>query len=156
MSGRIRKSLWWTAAIAVAVALVACLDPTPYVLPASPAADAGPPPPDSGDAEADAVPPCEACLHAPSAPGPGCGDVIAICVDDAKCNAALACASSDGCFERGSLSQLISCGLPCATDAGILAQNDPALEKAYRVFQCAGSACAAPCGLAHASDAASD
>ena len=138
------------------ILLVACLDATPYTMP--------PPTNDGGatrtidaaeDADA-AMTTCRACLGAPDAPGPGCGDELAACQADPKCGAALACALADGCFDRGSLGQLVVCGLPCAKAAGIVSNDDPAVTQAFNFLHCAGTTCVTPCHLASTDASLSD
>ena len=140
----------------VGILLVACLDATPYTMP-PPANDGGANPTidaaEDGDA---ATTTCRACLGAPDAPGPGCGDELAACQADPKCGAALACALADGCFDRGSLGQLVVCGLPCAKAAGIVSNDDPALTQAFDLFHCAGTTCVTPCHLASTDASLSD
>jgi hypothetical protein len=129
-----------------ALAIVACLDPSPYTMPAS-ASDAAPPLDASRDGDAAIVTTCTTCLQTPDTPGPGCADEVAACKASAKCNVALECALANACFERGSLEKLVACGLPCAQDAGIVSNDDPALSQAYDLFHCAGTTCGGPCHL---------
>lgn len=89
---------------------------------------------------------CQACLTAPDQPGPGCATELAACKANAECAAAMACAFAKACFDRGSLSALISCGYPCAVEAGITL-TDPAINLAYNLFQCAGKTCGVQCQL---------
>jgi hypothetical protein len=131
------------------------LDATPVTL--APQPDSSPPPADAfaeavQDASRDsrqveaAPDPCMTCLFAPDDAGPGCGNEFTACKASPKCGAAMQCAFANGCFDKGSQGALISCGAPCATQAGITL-TDPAIDLAYACFQCAAGACGPACHL---------
>ncbi len=128
------------------VAATACLDFTPnYVgapdaAPPDPVIDAGPDAPD-----VDTRPSCQRCIETPDTPGPGCADELTTCLADPLCKAAYACILANGCLTKGSRQKVILCGLPCAEDAGIITQNEPAAIEILDVASCASRACAPSC-----------
>jgi hypothetical protein len=147
------------AVLASVVALgasVACLDVTPvtvsspsFVDDASPSVDA---PADvtadsAMDQRADAADLCLACLNTPDDGGVGCGTEVGACFNNPECAGALTCAQAKGCFENTSLKQIIACGYPCASEAGIISLNDPAVTLAFAVFQCVAGPCGVACNI---------
>lgn len=142
-----QAALLAAAATGATVAFVACLDATPVtVAPLDASADAlgGMAP----DARPDArLTPCVRCIETPDQPGPGCGNELSTCMANTECAHALDCAIANGCFDLGSSGALISCGYPCAQEAGISTLNDPAITLAYGVFMCAAAACGPACHL---------
>jgi hypothetical protein len=102
-----------------------CVDTSPLTYVAS---DASPKP--SG-------PDCAVCLRRPNTPGPGCANEFVACSGSASCKATIACVLAVGCLERASQVEFVSCSLPCAKEAGILAENDPNLQLGMAVFTCA-------------------
>ena len=135
-------------------ALSACLDMTPIEFaPAVP--EAAPPPPPIIDAgpdvpDVDTRPPCELCLESPDQPGPGCADELAACRADTKCKATYDCVLANGCLTKGSQKKMILCGLPCAENAGILTQDEPAAVLVLKVVACVQGACASACKVGDA------
>jgi hypothetical protein len=114
------------ALIAVSlVGLHACLDTNaidfvPAPLTTLPPADAG------TDAEdADLRRPCQRCAEAPDEPGPGCGSAIAACVADPVCALVYQCALAKGCLEKADQHDSVTCGVPCAEEAGVRTTTDP-------------------------------
>lgn len=134
--------LFRTVAAVVLVGIVcpACLDPTPIIV----KKDASTAP---GDATADANvhPACRACLEAPSSPGPGCGDDFDKCGSTGTCRQIYDCALKKDCFFKASVNASISCGVPCAVQAGTTNQHDPSIGAILSLAACAHQACASVC-----------
>lgn len=136
----------------VVAGVAACLDMSPNnFVPAvqeaepPPIVDAGPDVPD-----VDMRPPCEQCIESPDQPGPGCADELAACRADPRCNATYDCVIAHSCLTRGSQRRIILCGLPCAQDAGIIAQDDPAAVLVLAVVACLQTACPSECKITDA------
>jgi hypothetical protein len=123
----------------VLAAPAACLDATPiFVAPPDASVD------DAG-AETSLAEACRQCIEAPDTPGPGCGKEMQACDQLPGCKAAIECTFAAGCFTLGSASKVVVCGLPCATEAGILTGTDPAIPAATNVFNCSTTTCAPAC-----------
>ena len=138
--------------IGVVAGAAACLDMSPNnFVPAEqeaeppPVRDAGPDVPD-----VDMRPPCIQCLEAPDQPGPGCADELADCRADPKCSATYDCVLAKSCLTKGEQKKIILCGLPCAQEAGIIAQDDPAAVLILGVVGCIQSACPSQCKIGDA------
>ena len=96
------------------------------------------------DIAPDAPRPCEVCMYAPSDPGPGCSDVIAVCAADPPCKATMECAIAARCLELNGQGAIIDCGTPCGRDAG-LDLSSPSLNYVFAVVECAQDACGPIC-----------
>ncbi len=145
---RLRMALILAMSTAIAGAsAAACLDFAPnYVAPP----DAAPPPPPPMDAGPDAPdvdnrPSCQQCIETPDTPGPGCHDELAACLVDPLCKSAYECILENGCLTKGTRQKVIICGLPCAEDAGIITQTEPAAVEILNVASCASKACQTSC-----------
>jgi len=134
------------------VTVTACVDTTPFYVPPEDASPPPPPPVDAGpDApDVDTRSSCQRCIETPDMPGPGCGDELAICLADPKCKGTYDCMLARGCLTKADQRKIILCGLPCAAEAGIVSQNEPAADEIYTVATCAESACPGPCGIGDA------
>jgi len=121
----------------------ACVDTTPTIVA------------DAATEAADAAPAASACVACVTGPA-GCGSKLEVCRADTKCRSALSCALDRNCFGLGEVSALINCGYPCATTAGILTTDEPALRLAFSVFSCAATTCARECKYRTSADAAPD
>jgi hypothetical protein len=129
MSARVLLCIGIALASAVA-ALFACVDVTPiYVAPR----DAG------FLAEAS----CTVCLEDPS----GCDDTIEKCRVDPRCAPVLGCVEQTHCFDRPTLDDKLTCGLPCAVEGGITSTNDPTIQYLLDVIKCGQTKCAIACNL---------
>lgn len=171
------------AAAAAAVAGVACLDLTPIVYEAPSGDDAVAPMPDvvvtteSGPLPDGSVPPdaasivdgdaskpevvvpptCVGCLNTPDdAATPGCATEIAACKKNSECAATYSCAVASGCFQQPSFRDIVNCGIPCAEDAGIVSQTDPAVQLIYDIAVCASCNCNAICAVGDSGPSCSD
>ena len=139
---------------ATSAAALACLDLTPYVYEAARTKDAvAPPQTDAGpDADVDNRPPCIRCVQSPDdAAVPGCASEIAACQQNTECAATYVCALANDCLNQPSFRDIINCGLPCAEEAGIMSENDPAVTLIYDFATCAQANCDVPCGIGDAS-----
>jgi hypothetical protein len=96
------------------------------------------------DIAADAPRPCEVCMRAPSDPGPGCADAMAICAADPPCNATMECAIAARCLELTGQGAIIDCGTPCGRDAG-LDLSSASINYVFGVIACAQDACGPIC-----------
>jgi hypothetical protein len=106
------------------------------------------PPGDAGtDAEdADLRRPCQRCVEAPDEPGPGCGNAVAACVADPVCALVYECALAKGCLEKADQHDSVTCGVPCAEEAGVRTTTDPVVTLILGVTDCvANTACGAIC-----------
>jgi hypothetical protein len=157
------KGLFGTRRIAIAAVLAAstigalaglaaCLDMSAnnYVVPVEEAAP--PPVVDAGEdaPDVDTRPPCVQCLEAPDQPGPGCGTALAECRGDPKCSATYDCVLAKSCLTKGDQKKIILCGLPCAQEAGIIAQDDPSAVLILDIVACIQASCASPCKIGDA------
>ena len=96
------------------------------------------------DVSGDAPRPCEVCMRAPSDPGPGCAEVIAVCAADQPCNDTMECAIASRCLELNGQGAIIDCGTPCGRDAG-LDLSSPSLTLVFAVVDCAQDKCGPIC-----------
>jgi hypothetical protein len=96
------------------------------------------------DARADGPSPCESCVRAPPDPGPGCGDKFASCLADHGCGMTMECALRKGCGELGDRAAILSCGAPCAAEAG-LDPSGVSIDLILEVVTCSQTVCAAIC-----------
>jgi hypothetical protein len=126
--------------------LHACLDTNaidfvPAAITTLPPVDAGP------DAEdADLRRPCQRCVESPDDPGPGCGNAVAACVADPVCVLVYQCALARGCLEKADQHDSVTCGVPCAEEAGVRTTTDPVVTLILGVTDCiANNACGAIC-----------
>ncbi len=93
--------------------------------------------------------PCLACLLGDPAQG-GCGDKIATCEADPRCDLVYVCMKRDACFDRPLLDDKINCTLPCLTDSGIVSTDDPVVGTLIGVVQCGQKTCLVECHLPEA------
>ena len=96
------------------------------------------------DVASDGPRPCEVCMLAPSDPGPGCADVMAVCAGDRGCNDTMACAIASRCLELSGMGAIIDCGTPCGRDAG-LDLSSMSLTYVFAVVTCAQESCGPIC-----------
>ena len=127
------------AALLPPAALVAfgCLDVTPIYVPTR---DAGLLP----DAS------CSTCLQRPEELL-GCDGELGKCRDDPRCAPVLMCVDTLQCFDRPTLDDKLTCGLPCAIEAGITNTADPTIAYLLDVIKCGQARCPGPCNLGDAS-----
>ncbi len=127
------------AVATIAAVSSACLDVAPVTV-ALPATDAG-----LGDAVGapDTVM-CASCIASPD--DAGCANEVVACNALPVCKATFACATANACFERGSLSGIEVCGLPCATEAGA-AVGTSSYAASLQAFACVISRCGPSCGI---------
>jgi hypothetical protein len=129
-------------AVALALAPLACVDPTPIIVP----------PPEAGSPAADAsvdggfdLAACTACLMAPDMPGPGCADEVNACQAKTTCADAIDCLTETNCYGRTSAS-FIQCAIPCADEAGLSIGGGASYTAAIGLFGCiANGVCAPKC-----------
>ncbi|HMJ54504.1 MAG TPA: hypothetical protein VK540_20625 [Polyangiaceae bacterium] len=93
-------------AIVAALSLAGCVDIDPVTV--QPVVVDAAPPPDADERTA-----CGMCIYAPSSPGPGCGDQIALCRTDARCTEVIDCTEPLQCYEKPTQIEVNECGLPC-------------------------------------------
>ena len=121
-----------TRAMAVLLACASgCLDFSPIVVASAP--DSG----TTGDL-------CAACYRAANQPGPGCANEVAACNAIDRCKQAFECSEVKGCY-RGSKENLVSCGTPCAAEAGVVTVDDPAIVAGTRFYACILGPCRQAC-----------
>jgi len=127
----IRIALAALAALAGALGvLFACVDVTPIFVA----------PRDAGFlAEAS----CSVCLEDPN----GCNDKLDACRADPRCAPVLACVIAIHCFDRPTLDDKLTCGLPCAAEAGITSTDDPTIAYLLDVVKCGQTRCPVACNL---------
>jgi hypothetical protein len=134
-----RRLIAFLCALVPAAVIVAfgCLEVTPIVLP----------PRDAGflpDAS------CSSCLQVPT-DQLGCDDELEKCRVDPRCAPVLMCVNTLQCFDRPTLEDKLSCGLPCAIEAGITSTSDPTIGYLLGVLKCGQIRCQGPCNLGDAS-----
>lgn len=129
-----RRAALLFSTVVVGAALVwlapACLEITPIIVEKDSAlpADAG----------------CVSCLELPDR----CGFIIVKCNGDPRCVPVYACITRERCFDLPTIDDKITCGLPCAADAGITRLNDPFVDEyLVSLLACAREKCAVPCNL---------
>jgi hypothetical protein len=139
-------------ACAVAVALpsglvwsAGCLNTDPLL--ELPAEDAAAPTVDvltDAGADVDLRGPCQRCVEAPDdAAGGGCASILTNCNASPKCAGTYQCVLRAGCLTKGVYRDIINCGIPCAEEAGIVTQTDPAIPLVLGVTNCVSTG---PCG----------
>ncbi len=145
MSGAMQSRVFAVLAILGSTAGTACLDPDP--LPWA-SADASA---DGGgvlrDVSSDVDPRelCMACVRAPMDPGPGCSEPYANCVSVEHCLFLLECGTQLGCAAKPDQAAVLSCGVPCALDAGIFDPAAPAIQAVTQVIGCIVGICRPAC-----------
>jgi hypothetical protein len=88
---------------------------------------------------------CEKCVRTPDSPGPGCGTESSACDGNPLCKVMIACAFASGCV-GGPSAKFITCAIPCAEEAGIVSNDNPALTVGEPLFEClVNGACAPVC-----------
>ncbi len=143
---RFTLALGGSALLAVAWA-GACMDLTPVeVTPKLAETDATVSDAFLTDAPEDALSPCEACLARKGDAAPGCGADLATCVELPECQNMLGCVLERGCLALP-FNQIVSCGIPCAAEAGITSLDDPALKPLFVFGGCARVQCGDLCGF---------
>ena len=100
---------------------------------------------DEADVRDAAAPTCRECVEAPNVPGPGCNDQVAACKASPKCAQLYECLYTAGCWVFDVRKDFILCGLPCAIEAGVIAETDPEAVLAIGVVECAAPKCGAYC-----------
>jgi hypothetical protein len=128
------------------VAVAACVDTTAIAF--EPQALTTPAPADAGleEEDADLRRPCQRCVESPDEPGPGCGTETSACSADPQCAQIYACALREGCFEKASRHDAVSCGIPCAQEAGVVSTSDPVVSLILGVTECVSNgACGGIC-----------
>jgi hypothetical protein len=98
---------------------------------------------DSGSDAQTAADVCDACLHGPNDPGPGCADEYAACDADAKCKAQQEC-YQERCSTKTASADVFRCGSQCFADLGV-AIDDPASTLSYNIFLCSTGSCKSVC-----------
>jgi hypothetical protein len=101
------------------------------------------------DAGADAKGPCSTCMEAPSEPGPGCEDALAVCNEFETCKATMDCAFEFGCLDLPTIPDILSCGIDCSEITGVVEDED-AVAALGTVFTCVVGPCAPSCGTGKA------
>jgi hypothetical protein len=123
--------------------LHACLD-VQVIHVDEPGSDGGGGPGHDLDVASDAPRPCELCMNAPSDPGPGCAQEVAICAADRGCHDTMVCAVAARCLELSGMGTILDCGTPCGRDAG-LDLSSPSLTYLFDVLACAQDSCGPIC-----------
>jgi hypothetical protein len=125
-----------SAAAAGVVAVQACLEVTPITVPPR-------------DASSFLKGGCSACVSAPSAQG-GCSNARDECFAEPACAAIMACIDQNDCFDGPTFTDKITCGIPCALDAGVSSYVDPRLQGLLNTVECAQKQCATVCNFGDA------
>jgi len=89
---------------------------------------------------------CRACLEAPEDPGPGCAGPLAACVADPKASIIYECGFVRECWSLPTQADIVGCGFPCFTEAGITSFGDPAVTLVTAVMMCVLGGCQPVCG----------
>jgi hypothetical protein len=91
---------------------------------------------------------CTVCLERP--PDNGCGEILGSCRSDPRCAPVLTCLEAKHCFDRPTLDDKLTCGLPCVIEAGITRTDDPTVQRLLDLVQCGQMRCAVACNLTDA------
>lgn len=67
------------------------------------------------------------------------------CGKDGRCTNAFQCLEFASCIEGRSRDEAVSCGLPCAQQAGITTQEDPSAKLLLGLLDCAVAQCPTDC-----------
>jgi hypothetical protein len=129
----------------LAAAIPGCINAEPSTFPV----DAGPQRPDVVRDTADDADPhaaCRACLEAPEDPGPGCAGAVAACMADPKAAYIYECGFRHDCWSLPAQADIVNCGFPCFTEAGITSFGDPAITLTTAVLMCVLGGCQPVCG----------
>jgi hypothetical protein len=86
---------------------------------------------------------CSTCLHEPDK----CTTEISTCQLDPACDTILRCVEELACFDRPVVDDKVTCGLPCAVEAGVTSVTDPRIERLLDVLRCGQTKCPGPCNL---------
>ena len=130
------------------VAGAACLDPNPLPWVGTDASVDGHGANHDVSADIDPGELCLACLRAPTDPGPGCSDAYAQCAAVDHCIFLLECGTRLGCAGKPDQASVLTCGVPCALDAGIFDPAAPAIQAVTRVIGCIVGVCRPACPIA--------
>jgi hypothetical protein len=133
------KSYARSAPGALAIMLLsACLDLTPTIVPE-----------EVSEAGRKTSEECLACLNAPSAPGPGCGESLAACQAFPACGRGVECQVREGCFS-GTTEEFPICSRRCAELAGVRSTDDPSTKPGLEFYECTLEKCGTKCFTDHA------
>jgi len=91
---------------------------------------------------------CTVCLERP--PDDGCREILDSCRADPRCAPVLTCLEALRCFDRPTLDDKLTCGLPCAIEAGITRTDDPTIVHLLDLVKCGQMRCAVACNLTDA------
>lgn len=128
-------------ALAIAFCLLqGCVDLTPVTVP-----DAATPQDAEMEKDLDRHALCRLCIAAPNLPGPGCGNQLDACQATDRCREIYDCVYASGCFAGANRNEVISCGIPCASEAGALNPDDPAIVAVLAITDCAYGPCLSIC-----------
>jgi hypothetical protein len=121
------------------------VDPTPFH-----PRDAGTKPFDANiddvSPDVDPLERCLACIKSANDPGPGCLTEWTACENVPLCHTTIECALPLNCLALGDQFAVLTCGLPCATEAGV---TDPIqqLGEVYGLVVCVlNNGCRTECG----------
>ena len=89
---------------------------------------------------------CQQCREAPSDPGPGCADELAVCNANETCVALDRCVILSGCHPSENLQGFLGCARPCADEHGVTLYDD-IYQIAMPLGFCVMDNCEAECSV---------
>ena len=131
--------------LALLLAPSGCLDGEPLVLPDDAGTDAGGTFDADLDGNADKVSACRDCYMGIADAEVTCAAQWLPCGAEPKCADTLACALTTGCLAAPLVADIVTCGTPCAVDAGIFRTDDPAVLLILPLLDCVTKECRGPC-----------
>ena len=130
--------------VTLGLASSACLDGSPLIVPEEAGLEDGGQPEDV-EIDGDIFSPCRDCFMGLTDADVTCAATWGPCSADPKCAGTLECALLAGCLALPSLPDIVTCGTPCATQAGIFRADDPAVGLILPVLDCVVRECRAVC-----------
>jgi hypothetical protein len=98
--------------------------------------------PPGTEAGAGSPPACIECLTGPTG---SCAAEYERCVEFPVCEAVLQCLIDKGCVLMPNPNDRVSCGLPCATENGLLSGSDPSIGALSSINTCGLTNCTDEC-----------
>jgi hypothetical protein len=88
---------------------------------------------------------CAQCFRTPADPGPGCAEAYDACFANAQCVSILECGFVAECWKKTEQAEIITCGTPCALEAGVFNPADISVQLLTPIIGCALTVCHPAC-----------
>jgi len=98
--------------------------------------------PPSAEGGTGSPPACIECLTGQNGP---CAAEYARCLEFPVCDAVMQCLIDKGCVLLPNPNDRVSCGLPCATENGLLSGSDPSIPVLSSINTCGLTNCTEKC-----------